>query len=145
MVTNIQIKGKLKFYTKPYGRQWKWRYQVHGHMFEPKLNVPKELSHVQIIDPLHPEPLQKDDKSKWIPPRRHPILESFFPQLTLKDHPNYNKDPIKLFDKTVKLHAGIDQACFLTKAKPVYGLPSAIKNFTNEMKPFNNVCSFLFV
>ncbi len=46
MVTKIQIAGKLKFYSKPYGRQWKWRYQTHGHINEPVLNIPKKLESV---------------------------------------------------------------------------------------------------
>ena len=46
MVTKNQIAGKLKFYSKPYGRQWKWRYQTHGHIMEPTLNVPKALANV---------------------------------------------------------------------------------------------------
>ena len=99
MPTKIQIAGKLKFYSKPYGRQWKWRYQVHGRMMEPKLHIPKGLEHVKIIDPLHPETMPREEQPKWIPPRRHPILESFFPQPTIKDHPNYNEKPIKLFEK----------------------------------------------
>lgn len=117
MVTNIQIRGKLKFYSKPLGRQWKWRYQVHGKMYEPKLRIPQALQGVKIIDPLHPETMPAPEKPpKWIPPRRHPLLESFFPQLTIRDHSNYNETPIKRFDRTVKFHAGIEQACLLTKS-----------------------------
>ncbi|CAF0708667.1 unnamed protein product [Brachionus calyciflorus] len=128
MVTKIQIAGKLKFYSKPYGRQWKWRYQVHGHMVEPKLRVPKGLENTKIIDPLHPELLPKQELPKWIPPRRHPVLESFFPQPTIKDNPNYHETSIKMFDNSVKLHAGIDQVCLLTKSQPVKGIPLSVKN-----------------
>ena len=126
MVTNIQIRGKLKYYTKPYGRQWKWRYQVHGRIVEPELQVPKALEGVKIIDPLRPETLPKEPVAKWVPPRRHPILEGFFPQLTLKDHPNFNQQPIKMFDRSVKFHAGLDQVSLLTKTKIVDRLPNSI-------------------
>ena len=127
MVTNIQIRGKLKYYTKPYGRQWKWRYQVHGRMTEPRLIVPKSLEGVKIIDPLHPETIPKtEEHPKWIPPRRHPLLEGFFPQLTIRDHPNFQEQPIKRFDKTVKFHAGIDQMCLLTKTKAINSWPDVI-------------------
>ena len=50
MVTKLQIAGKLKFYSKPYGRQWKWRYQTHGHITEPVLKVPKQLEHVNLFN-----------------------------------------------------------------------------------------------
>lgn len=125
MVTNIQIRGKLKYYTKPYGRQWKWRYQVHGHMLEPNVKIPKSLEGVKIIDPLRPETMPKETMPKWIPPRRHPLLEGFFPQLTIRDHPNFHEQPIKRFDRTVKFHAGVDQVCLLTKTKPVSMWPPA--------------------
>ena len=133
MVTKIQIAGKLKFYSKPYGRQWKWRYQVHGHMVEPKLVIPKRLENAKIIDPLHPETLPKAETPKWIPPRRHPLLENFFPQLTLKDNPNYHEQPIKFFDNNTIFHAGLDQVCLLTKTQPVKGIPSSIKNSTQGL------------
>lgn len=139
MVTKIQIAGKLKFYSKPYGRQWKWRYQVHGHMLEPSIKIPKGLENVKIIDPLHPEPIPAELKPTWVPPRRHPILESFFPQLTIKDHVNYHENPIKLFDKTVKFHAGIEQVCLLTKTKPVKGLPSLVKDLALDFKTNDQV------
>ena len=126
MVTNLQIRGKLKYYTKPYGRQWKWRYQVHGKMTEPELKIPKALERVKIIDPLHPETMPKEPLPKWTPPRRHPILENFFPQLTLKDHPNFNEQPIRMYDRSVKFHAGLDQVSLLTKSKLVDKLPSSI-------------------
>lgn len=128
MVTKIQIAGKLKFYSKPYGRQWKWRYQVHGHLTEPKLQIPKSLENVKIIDPLHPESIPKPELPKWTPSRRHPLLESFFPQYSIKDNPNYHETPIKMFDNDTKFHAGIDQACLLTKSQPIKGIPSAIKS-----------------
>ena len=128
MPTKLQINGKLKFYSKPYGRQWKWRYQVHGRIIEPKLSVPPSLANVKIIDPLHPETVPKPTMPKWQPERRHPILESFFPKLTIKDHPNYNASPIKVASKSVRFHAGIDQVCLLTKTKPVAGLPDSILN-----------------
>ncbi|RNA29386.1 39S ribosomal mitochondrial [Brachionus plicatilis] len=131
MVTKIQIAGKLKFYSKPYGRQWKWRYQVHGHMIEPKIKIPKGLENAKIIDPLHPETIPKIDLPKWTPPRRHPLLESFFPQLSIKDNPNYHETPIKMFDNSTKFHAGIDQVCLLTKTQPVKGIPSIITNSTH--------------
>lgn len=127
MPTKLQIAGKLKYYSKPYGRQWKWRYQVHGKMLEPKLQVPKALENVKIIDPLHPTTtIEKPAVEKWIPPRRHPLLESFFPQLSLKDHPDYHDVAIKLADSSVRFHAGLDQVCLLTKAKPVNGLPASV-------------------
>jgi hypothetical protein len=128
MPTKLQIAGKLKFYSKPYGRQWKWRYQVHGRLVEPQLVIPKGMENVKIIDPLHPETIPKEELPKWIPQRRHPLLESFFPQLTIKDHEHYKEKPIKLADKTLKFHAGVDQVCLLTKTKAVNGLPSSISN-----------------
>lgn len=127
MPTKLQILGKLKFYTKPYGRQWKWRYQIHGHITEPSLRIPKSLENKHIIDPLHPETLPKNEKPVWTPPRRHPSLESFFAQPTLKDHPDYRVNPVKLFDKTTKFHAGIQQVCLLTKSKPIQGLPASVQ------------------
>ena len=127
MVTKLQIRGKLHSYTKPYGRQWKWRYQVHGHVNVPRTRIPKGLDQAKIIDPLRPETIPKKEVLPlWQPPRRHPILEGFFPQLTLKDHPNYQHSPIKLFDRTIKFHAGIDQVCLLTKTKPIDMLPTQI-------------------
>ena len=142
MVTKIQIAGKLKFYSKPYGRQWKWRYQVHGHLTEKKLIIPKALENVKIYDPLHPETMPKEEKPKWVPSTlhpRHPVLEGFFPKMTIKDDPMYNQIPIKLFDKTVKFHAGIDQVCLLTKTKAVEGLPSLVKDCATEIEIHNSV------
>ena len=128
MPTVAQIKGKLKFYSKPYGRQWKWRYQKDGAFFEPKLQIPKELidRNVEIIDPLHPKPVERLTVDKWMPPRRHPILESFFPKPTQQQHPNYHEKPTFLFDRSVKLHAGVPQACLLTKTMPIEKLPQNI-------------------
>lgn len=134
MVTNLQIRGRLKYYTKPYGRQWKWRYQVHGNMIEPTLKLPKGMEHAKIIDPLRPETIPKTETPKWIPPRRHPVLEGFFSQPSLRDHPNYKENPIRLFDRTVKFHAEIDQVCLLTKTKAISGLPESI---LNKSKQFN--------
>lgn len=128
----------MKFYSKPYGRQWKWRYQTHGHIMEPTLKIPKNLQNVKIIDPLNPEKISDSEKPKWQPPRRHPLLENFFPQPTLKDHINYNETPIKLFDKTCKFHAGINQASLLTKTVPFKGLPEAIDKNTNYQLRLNN-------
>jgi hypothetical protein len=128
MVTKIQIAGRLKYYSKPYGRQWKWRYQLHGHMIEPKLRIPKRLEGVKIIDPLHPETVPKEKSPLWKPERRHPLLENFFPRPTIKEHQNYNENPIKLFDNTIKFHAGIDQVCLLTKTRGVNDLPTKIKD-----------------
>lgn len=95
-------------------------------MLEPKLQVPKALENVKIIDPLHPTVENKTVVEKWIPPRRHPLLESFFPQPSLKDHPNFHDVAIKLADSSVRFHAGLDQVCLLTKAKPVNGLPASV-------------------
>ena len=144
MVTKLQIAGKLKFYSKPYGRQWKWRYQVHGCMKEPVLKIPKGLEGVKIIDPLHPETIPKVETPKWVPAVRNPILEGYFPQLTIKDHPNYHHVPIKLFDNSVKFHAGIDQINLLTKTKSIQGLPSAIKNLSKEITVNDEVCLFIY-
>lgn len=139
MVTKLQIKGKLKFYSKPYGRQWKWRYQTHGNMVNPKIKIPKGLENVEIIDPLNPTKNEKEKHPLWVPPRRHPLLEGFFKPLTIKDHPNYNEKPIKLFDRTVKFHAGIDQVCLLTKTKPIAGLPGSLSDLTKNVKIENQV------
>ena len=140
MVTKLQIAGKLKFYSKPYGRQWKWRYQTHGHMTEPKMRIPKGLENVKYIDPLHPETIPKEETPKWVPLVRHPILESFFPNMTLQDHKDYNAEPIKLFDKTVKFHAGIDQVSLLTKTRTVEGLPSIVNDCASDIKIQDEVC-----
>jgi hypothetical protein len=147
MVTNIQIKGKLKFYSKPYGRQWKWRYQTHGNMINPKVKIPKGMENVKIIDPLNPATIEKETLPKWVPPRRHPLLEGFFKSPTIKDHPNYNEKPIKLFDRTVKFHAGIDQVCLLTKTKPIAALPSSLSDLVKNFKIENQVIfeSLIFV
>ena len=143
MVTKIQIAGKLKFYSKPYGRQWKWRYQVHGHIYEPKLKIPKGLEGVKIIDPLHPETLPKIEKPKWTPEVRHPQLEFLFPKQTLQNHENYNITPIKLFDKTVKFHAGINQVCLLTKTKAIEDMPTSITDSAKNIKIEDEVSFFL--
>ena len=155
MVTKLQIAGKLKFYSKPYGRQWKWRYQVQGNMVDTKIKVPKVMKNVKIIDPLNPEKVERTEK--WVPPRRHPLLEFIFQPLTLKDHPNYNQKPIKLFDRTVKFHAGIDQVCLLTKTQPIdltaqveshkaqYSLPIMKNSFKIGYKVFLNFTCMFFL
>ena len=143
MPTRGQLLRRLKFHSKPYGRQWKWRYQNQGYFLEKKLEVPKKLEGKTIIDPLHPETMPKPVLEKWVPPARHPILEPFFPQLTIKDHPNYNSRPIKLFDRTIKFHAGIDQACLLTKTMPVKSLPLQITNSIKDIDTKGNVRSAL--
>lgn len=139
MVTKLQLNGKLKFYSKPYGRQWKWRYQNRGHLVECKLKIPKSLEGAKIIDPLHPETIAQVQREKWLPSVRHPLLEDLFPKLTIKDHPNYNVKPIKLFDRDVKLHQGVDQVCLLTKTKPVNGLPSSITDLANNFNDQHQV------
>lgn len=143
MPTKLQILGKLKFYSKPYGRQWKWRYQVHGHINEPALKIPDSLRNVKIIDPLHPEPIPKDQKPVWTPSRRHPKLESFFQQPTLADHPDYKHEAIKLFDKTIKFHAGIEQVCLLTKTKSINGLPKNINDLAITEQVYYRIINFL--
>lgn len=77
---------------------------------------------VKIIDPLTAAKALPEDRPTWKPARRHPILEGFFPQLTIQDHPNYHSAPIKKFDRTCKFHAGIEQVGLLTKTKAVQGL-----------------------
>jgi hypothetical protein len=139
MPTKIQIAGKLKFYSKPYGRQWKWRYQVHGKMLEPILQVPKSLENVKIIDPLHPETIPKLELPKWTPPRHHPVLESFFPQTAIRDHPNFNEKPIKLFDRSVKFHSGVEQVSLLTKTKAINGFPFKLTDTVSENDLKNQV------
>lgn len=99
----------------------------------------KRLENVKIIDPLHPETMPKIENPKWIPPRRHPILEPLLPQPTIKDNSNYHENPIKLFDRTIKFHAGIQQACLLAKAKPVQGLPSVITSLSEQFNIENQV------
>ena len=145
MPTVAQIKGRLKFYTKPYVRQWKYRYQVHGHFIEPKLKIPDELvkQNVNIIDPLKEQMEAKKKLSMsgepWLPPKRNPMLEHFFPKPDIKNHPNYHSNGVFLVDKTVKLHAGVDQACLLTKTMPVYDLPERIKTKLGTFKIQNEV------
>jgi hypothetical protein len=131
MPTSLQIKGRLKFYSMPLGRQWKWRYQVHGRMAEPKLVLPPALEAVKYTDPLREwldaRKSLKDKtsalKENWLPPRRHPNLEFLFPKLTLADRADFNRDqPVKLIDRSTRLHAGIKQACLLTKVSDGFTL-----------------------
>jgi hypothetical protein len=98
--------------------------------------IPKGLENVKIIDPLQPETITpKESFPKWTPPIRHPKLEFLFPKTTLQEHKLYQLTPIKLFDNTVKLHAGIDQACLLTKTQPVQGgLPEQVTQAANDIK-----------
>jgi hypothetical protein len=133
MPTKLQIAGKLKFYSKPYGRQWKWRYAVHGRITEPILSIPKGMENVKIIDPLRPETMPVEKRPSWVPPTRHPMFEPFFfDQPTIKDHEHYNERPIKLADKTLKFHAGVDQVSLLTKTKAVHGLPESMRNLVAD-------------
>ena len=141
MPTKLQIAGKLKFYSKPYDRQWKWRYQIHGHITEPKLKIPKGLESAKIIDPLHPETLPQEEKPKWMPAVRHPLLEFLFPKAGIEEHKDYNEKPIKLFDHTIKFHAGISQVCLLTKTKPIDELPLLVRDSAREIKIDNEVNS----
>ncbi len=76
-----------------------------------------------------------EDKPTWQPSRRHPLLEGFFPQPTIEDHPNYHSTPIKKFDRNCQFHAGIDQVSLLTKTKAVQGLVNLPKMEMNA----NNV------
>lgn len=94
---------------------------------------------MKIIDPLHPEPVASESKPQWTPPRRHPLLDGFFPQATIKDHLNYNQESVKLFDRTCKFHAGIDQASLLTKTMAVKGLPDIVNSEKNYELNANNV------
>jgi hypothetical protein len=139
MPTVSQLKGKLKFYTKPYGRQWKWRYQVHGGFVEPSVIIPDGLKKKEIIDPLHPV---KIEQPKWVPPRRHPLLEQFFPKPRPEDHPNYHKKPAMVYNQTLKLTAGIDQACLLTKTMAIEGLPDILKSNCAKYTVPNEVSHF---
>ena len=133
MPTQAQIKGKLKFYSKPYGRQWKWRYQRSGAFFDKPLQIPESLvdKGIEIIDPLKPK---IQEKTQWTPPRRHPVFDSFLPQPVPSMHPYYKNKEVMLFDKTIKFHAGVDQVCLLTKTQPVYNFSDKIieisKKFT---------------
>ena len=140
MPTISHLKGKLKFYSRPYGRQWKWRYNVHGQYYEPKLQIPKALEgkNIEIIDPSQPKPVEVE---KWIPPRRHPVFDKFLPKPKPSDHQNYHVNPIFLYDKKIKLHATIDQACLLTKTMPVFELPNKIKSTIGQFKLNNEVNS----
>ena len=137
MPTLAQVKGKLKFYTKPYGRQWKWRHQTQAHFFEKQVQIPKHLEgkNLEIIDPLHPEKASIE-QPKWMPSRYHPMLDSFFPKPKPQDHSLYHEKEVMLFDKTVKFHAGVDQACILTKTMPIYNFSEKIientKRFTTK-------------
>jgi hypothetical protein len=136
MPTSAQIKGKLKFYSKPYGRQWKWRYQVHGTYMDKDVVIPKHLQgkDIEIIDPTRPQTI--NEHPKWLPPRRHPSLDHFLPKPKPQNHPLYHEKSVMLHDKTVKFHAGIDQVCLLTKTMPVYNLSEKIlensKKFTTK-------------
>lgn len=134
MPTQAQIKGKLKFYTKPYGRQWKWRYQVHGAFFDKPVAIPEPLKdrNIEIVDPI--KPAKKPELQKWTPPRRHPVLDMFLPPPQPQAHPYFKNKEVMLFDKSIKFHAGVDQVCLLTKTMPVYKLSDKIietsKKFT---------------
>jgi hypothetical protein len=126
MPTTTQLRGKLKFYSKPYGRQWKWRYQQKGVFIEPRLKIPDGLidKNLNIIDPLH---LPKPEYPKWIPPRMNPMLGNFFDKPSIEQHPDYHNMHAWVYDRNVKLHAGIDQACLLTKTMPIRGMPDKLK------------------
>jgi hypothetical protein len=130
MPTQAQIKGKLKFFSKPYLRQWKWRYQNDGAFFEPQLIIPEALKNknIEIIDPLYPKPKEIKPEEKWMPARRHPLAEKFFPPPDIRTHENYHQQSVFLYDRSIKLHAGIEQACLLTKSMPVRDLPEVIKS-----------------
>ena len=147
MPSSLQIKGKLKFYSRPLCRQWKWRYQVHGKMTEPKLILPASLAHVQYTDPLREslgvkQPLQAATRQRWLPPRRHPNLEFLFPKATLADRVDYQRTPVKLFDARTRLHAGIEQASLLTKTVPVLGLPHTFTQLATRLRDPSNVSHF---
>ena len=145
MVTKLQIARKLKFYSKPYGRQWKWRYQTHGYLLNKEPPVPEALKDKEIIDPLFPK---QEEKPKWVPEVRHPLLEGFFPVTTIKDHKLYKETPIKLFDRTIKFHAGLNQVCLLTKTVPYENLPfdvNVLKNIKNLNETVTAFSSFFKV
>ncbi len=88
---------------------------------------------------MDPETMPIEKKPLWIPPRRHPILEQFFEQPTIRDHPNYNEMPIKSFERNCRFHAGIEQVSLLTKTKAIQGLPSLIASNQNYILNDNNV------
>lgn len=144
MPTQAQIAGKLKFYSKPYGRQWKWRYQKDGAFYEPELIMPQALKNkkIEIIDPLHPKPEEIKQEDKWIPARRNPLFEKFFPPTDIKTHQNYHEQPVFLCDRSVKLHAGIEQACLITKSMPIKGLPNVYKSKMGNNPIKNEVIIF---
>jgi len=133
MPTQAQIKGKLKYYSKPYGRQWKWRYQNSAAFFDRSVPIPDTLKNknLEIIDPL--KPIVKE-RTNWIPLRRHPVLDHFLPKPAPSAHPYFKNKEVMLFDQSIKLHAGVDQVCLLTKTMPVYNFSDKIieisKKFT---------------
>lgn len=66
------------------------------------------------------------DFPKWEPP----VLDDvqFMPPKTIKDHPDYNETPVYEFSHVTKLLEGEKQALLLTKTKPFYELPSAVRS-----------------
>ncbi|CAF3723971.1 unnamed protein product [Adineta steineri] len=127
-----ELRGLFKPFTKPLHRQWKYVWQEKGKFNEPKLTLPKALNgrQLNIIDPLHdPDPnALPDESTPWTSPTRHPMFEYLVPPLPREQHPLFHHDqPVFLFDSKTKLHAGVDQACLLTKTIPFYELPQSIK------------------
>ena len=118
MPTQAQIKGTLKYYSKPYGRQWKWRYQKSAAFYDKPTPIPDALKNknIEIIDPLKPK---EKERIQWIPPRRHPILDHFLTRPAPQNYPYFKNKEMILFDKSIKFHPGVDQVCLLTKKMPV--------------------------
>ncbi|CAF0853473.1 unnamed protein product [Didymodactylos carnosus] len=133
MPTLNELRGLLKKYTKPIHRQWKWVWQEKGQLNEPKLVIPKvfEEKNLEIIDPLHP---QLPTETPWISPTRHPMFEYLVPKPKREQHPLYHHNKsVFLFDEKTKLHAGVDQACILTKTVPFYNLPESFNQNINKI------------
>ncbi|CAF3734460.1 unnamed protein product [Rotaria socialis] len=133
-----ELRGLFKPFTKPLHRQWKWVWQEKGKFNEPKLTLPKALEgrQINIIDPLHePDPNAfPDESTSWTSPTRHPMFEYLVPPLPREEHPLFHHErPVFLFDSKAKLHAGVDQACLLTKTIPFYELPQSIKQTIGQV------------
>lgn len=69
---------------------------------------------------------------KWEPPVSDDV--QFMDPKTEKDHPDYHEDHVYEFSHVTRLMEGEPQALLLTKSKPFYELPSAVKDLTERLE-----------
>ena len=122
MPTQAQIKGKLKYYSKPYGRQWKWRYQKSAAFYDKPTPIPDALKNknIEIIDPL------KISKRKRENAMDTTKTTSNIGSPAPSNYPYFKNKEMILFDKSIKFHVGVDQVCLLTKTMPIYNFSDKI-------------------